>query len=227
MKQIFITGLLLAVFLFPVSIGYADEAIGTEGFTGTWIDTNYTFTISQNGTEITLIGIPFDEELDFPMKFTGTVSDNGTRLLTSKIMTGTHEIQISDDRMKISGIQTFDPVIPSGTPSTYTYNATRNGTRVSPDAIWSGEWVASSTSMTLYQTGNAISGFYNAISEPEPKVDVEGFVSDDGKNLSLNWTFAENVNFTRSVEGMHLIEETCGKEEIAKGDFCLNLTRKI
>jgi hypothetical protein len=226
MKQLVITGLVLVISLFLVSLAYADETTGTGEFTGTWTDANYTFIIFQNGTEITLTGVPFDEYLDIPMKFTGTVSENGTSLFTVKKMNGTHIIRMSDDLMKISGIQTFEPIVPSGIEFTNFYNATRNETRVSPGAIWSGEWIGSNTSMTLNQTGKVISGFYNEILEPEPRVDVEGFVSADGKKLSLNWTFTENINFTLSDDRMHLIEDACGEKEIANGSFCLNLTRR-
>jgi len=226
MKHTLITGILLIASLLLVGTVAADKTTNEEKFVGTWTDTNYTCTIVQEGTEITLTGIPFDEELDFPMKFTGMVSEDGTRLITNKNMTGTIEVQISEDQMEMSGIQTFDPVISSATPFTADYNSTRNGTMAHPDAIWSGEWIAGDMSMTLNQTGNAISGFFNAIFEPERKVDVEGRVSEDGRNISMNWIFVEDVNFTLSDDGMYLIDEACLGEEEKEGYYCLNMSRQ-
>lgn len=54
--------------------------------------------------------------------------------------------------------------------------------------------------MTIYQT--AISGFYYENSKPDSKVILEGWVSEDKRNISLDWTFKDNVNLTLSNDGM-------------------------
>jgi len=81
--------------------------------------------------------------------------------------------------------------------------------------------------MTLYQTGKEISGFFNVINEPESKVYVKGSVSDDGRNISLSWTFAEYVNFTLSDDGIDLIDEACMNGEGKEGYLCLNLQKMV
>jgi len=227
MKLTSIAGLFLIVTLFLVlTITAADDETSENDFFGVWTDANYTFTIAQEGSNMVLTGIPLDGESFFPMELTGMVSDNKTRLVTNKNMTGTMEIQISEDQMKLSGIQTFDPVIPSEPPFNMTYNSTRNGTVVQMDAVWSGEWIVDNMVMTLNQTGEEISGFFHVIQEPESKVYVEGSVSDDGRNISLNWTFAEYVNFTLSDDGMQLIDEACRGDEVKEGYLCLNLQKQ-
>lgn len=227
MKLTQITGIFLIIFLFLVTITTADSDTPAKDFTGTWTDANYTFTIVQEGSDITLTGIPVDEESYFPMKLTGMESDNKTRLVTNKNMTGTMEIEMSEDQMELFGIQTFDPVNPLETPFIIDYNSTRNGTEVQSDAVWSGEWIVDNMVMTLFQTGEEISGFFNVINEPESKVYVNGSVSDDGRNISLNWTFAEYVNFTLSDDGMNLIDEACMNGEGKEGYLCLNLQKQV
>lgn len=219
---IFLIGTLLLVATTTAEHGTAEDRLN-----GTWTDANYTFTIVQKGSDITLTGTPFDEKSYYPMKLTGMISDNKTRLITHKNMTGTMEIRMSEDQRELSGIQTFDPVIPSETPFTIDYNSTRNGSEVQKDAVWSGEWIVDNMVMTLFQTGEEISGFFNVINEPESKVYVKGFVSEDGRNISLNWTFAEYVNFTLSDDGMHLIDEACRNEEEKEGYLCLNLQKQV
>jgi len=227
MKLTQITGIFLIGTLFLVATTMADSDTSDNGIVGTWTDANYTFTIFQEGSDITLTRIPFDEESYYPLKLTGTVSDNKTRLITYKNMTGTMEIQMSDDQRELSGIQTFDPVDPSETPFIITYNSTRNGTVVQKDSVWSGDWVVDTIVMTLFQTGDEISGYFNVITEPESKVYVKGSVSEDGRNISLNWTFAEYVNFTLSDDGMDLIDEACRNDEIKEGYLCLNLHKQV
>ena len=227
MKLTHIAGIVLIVCLLLVTITVADTDTAGKNFNGTWTDANYTFTIVQEGSDMVLTGIPFDKESYFPLKLTGIVAENETRLITHKNMTGTMEIQMSEDQMELSGFQTFDPVTPSETPFTIDYNSTRNGTLVQTDAVWSGEWIVDNIVMTLFQTGEEISGFFNVISEPESKVYVTGFVSDDGRNISLNWTFAEYVNFTLSDDGMQLIDEACRNDEIQEGYLCLNLQKQV
>ena len=227
MKLTLMAGIFLIGSLVLVSSTTADNDTAENGFNGTWTDANYSFTIVQEGSDITLTGIPFDEESYYPLKLTGMISDNKTRLTTYKNMMGTMELQISDDQMELSGIQTFDPVIPSETPFTISYNSTRNGSEMQTNAIWSGDWIVDNMVMTLFQTGKEISGFFNVINEPESKVYVNGFVSDDGRNISLNWTFAEYVNFTLSNDGIHLIDEACRSEEKKEGYLCLNLQKQV
>ncbi len=226
MKLTLMTGTFLIGCLVMVAITTADTNTTDNTLNGIWTDANYTFTIVQEGSDITLTGIPFDEGLDFPVKLTGILSDNNTRLITQKNMTGTMEIQISEDQRALSGIQTFDPVIPSETPFTISYNSTRNGSEVQMNAVWSGDWMVDNMVMTLFQTGKEISGFFNMIEEPESKVYVKGFVSDDERNISLNWSFAEYVNFTLSDDGIHLIDEACRNDEIKEGYLCLNLQKQ-
>ena len=225
MKPVQIIGMLLIASFLLIAPITADKA-SIEDFTGTWTDANYSFTIVQDGTEISLTGVPFDIEMNFPMKLSGFVSENGARLITNKNITGTLEIQMSDGNMEMSGIQTFDPVVPSDAPFTDSFNVTRNGTEVNPDTIWADEWVNDFISMTIYQAGNAISGFFNESSKPEPKVDFEGWVSEDERNISLNWTFEDNVNFTVSDDGMHLFDEACLIEEEPENYYCLNISRQ-
>jgi len=227
MRLTLITGILLIGCLILVATTIADNQTGKNDFIENWTDANYTFTIVQEGTGIVLTGIPFDEESFFPMKLTGMESDNKTRLVTYKNMTGTMEIEMSEDQMELSGIQTFDPVNPFDIPFTVDYNSTRNGTEVQTDAVWSGEWIVDNMVMTLTQTGEAISGFFNVVNEPESKVYVKGSVSDNGRNISLNWTFAEYVNFTLSDDGMHLIDEACMNGEGKEGYLCLNLQKQV
>lgn len=227
MKLTQITGILLIGSLFLAATTMADSDTSEIDINGTWTDANYTFTVVQEGSDITLTGIPFDEESYFPLKLTGMASDNKTRLITYKNMTGTMEIQMSDDQRELSGIQTFDPVDPSEKPFIIAYNSTRNGTVVQTDEIWSGEWIVDNIGMTLFQTGEEISGYFNVITEPESKVYVKGSVSEDGRNISLNWTFAEYVNFTLSDDGMDLIDEACRNDEIKEGYLCLNLHKQV
>ncbi|NLV27163.1 MAG: hypothetical protein GXY48_08375 [Methanomicrobiales archaeon] len=139
MKRPFLTDIFLIVCLFLVIITTADNDTAAKDFIGTWTDANYTFTIVQEGSDIILTGIPVDEESYFPLKLIGTVSDNKTRLITYKNMTGTMEIEMSEDQMNLSGFQTFDSVNPSETPFIVDYNSTRNGTEVHSDTVWSGE----------------------------------------------------------------------------------------
>ncbi len=226
MNLIQIAGIVLIGSLFVGVATAADTVHAENGFSGTWTDANYTFIVVQDGSGITLTGIPFDEESFFPLQLTGTVSDDNSRLVTYKNMTGTMEIRMSDDQMELDGFQTFDPVIPSEAPFTISYNSTRNGSVVQSDAVWSGDWIVDNMVMTLVQTGEEISGFFNVITEPETKVYLTGFVSDDGRNVSLNWTFAEYVNFTRSDDGMQLIDEACWNDEIQEGYLCLNLQKQ-
>ncbi len=220
-------GLVLAGILLLIGTTMADNDTAEKGFSGIWTDANYTFTIVQEGSEITLTGVPFDKESFFPVKLKGMASDNKTRLITFKNMTGTMEIQMSDDKMELSGLQTFDPVVPTEQPFVMTYNSTRNGSEVQTDAIWSGEWIVDNIVMTLFQAGKEVSGFFNVITEPDSKVYLKGFVSDDGRNISLNWTFAEYVNFTMSDDGMHLIDEACRNQVIPEGHLCLNLQKQV
>mgnify|MGYP001769599168 CR=1 FL=1 len=227
MKFSLITGIFLIGSLFLAAATMADRETSENGLIGTWTDVNYSFTLVQDGSAVMLTGIPFDEESDFPLILTGMLSDNNTRLVTNKNMTGTMEIRMSEDLMELSGIQTFDPVIPSESSFTMSYNSTRNGTGVQPDAVWSGEWIVENMSMTLFQTGEDISGFFHVIQEPDTKVYLNGFVSDDVRNVSLNWTFAEFVNFTLSDDGMHLIDEACRDGEIKEGYLCLNLQKQV
>lgn len=226
MKLTFIASLFLIVSLFLAVTTTADNDTAENDFIGVWTDANYTFTVVQEGSGIVLTGIPFDEESYFPMKLTGMISDNKTRLITNKNMTGTMEIQMSEDQMELEGFQSFDPVIPSETPFTISYNSTRNGTMMQTDAVWAGDWIVDNMVMTLNQTGEDISGFFHVINEPESKVYVNGVVSDDGRNISLNWTFAEYVNFTLSDDGMQLIDEACRGEELKEGYLCLNLQKQ-
>lgn len=221
------TGIILIGSLFLYATATADNETIQKGFTGTWTDANYSFSVVEEGSNITLTGIPFDEESYYPMKLTGTVSDNKTRLITYKNMTGTMEIEMSEDQMQLSGFQTFDPVNPLEKSFTIDYNSTRNGTLVQTDAAWSGEWIVDNMVMVLNQTGEKISGFFNVINEPASKVFVEGSVSDDGRNISLNWTFAEYVNFTLSDDGIHLIDEACINGEGKEGYLCLNLRKQV
>ena len=223
MKLVTIGMLLIASFFFIAPITADNTSI--EGFSGTWTDANYSFTIVQDGTEISLTGVPFDIEMNFPMKLSGFVSENGTRLITTKNITGTLEIEISNDTMEMSGIQTFDPVVPSDAPFTDIFNVTRNGTVIDTDATWSGEWLNDFISMTVYQTGNTISGYFNEITKPEPRVDFKGWVSEDERNISLNWTFEDNVNFTVSIDGLSLFDEACIEGE-QENYYCLNLNRQ-
>ena len=222
MAGIFLIGCLLLVATTTANNDTADNT-----FNGIWTDTNYTFTIVQEGSDVTLTGIPFDKESYFPIKLTGMVSDNNTRLITRKNMTGTMEIRMSEDQMELSGFQTFDPVVPSETPFTTDYNSTRNGSVVQTNAVWAGDWMVDNMVMTLHQTGEEITGYFNVIQEPESKVYVKGFVSDEGRNISLNWTFAEYVNFTLSDDGMYLIDEACRNDEIKEGYLCLNLQKQV
>lgn len=227
MKFSLITGIFLIGSLFLAAATMADRETSENGLIGTWTDVNYSFTLVQDGSAVMLTGIPFDEESDFPLILTGMLSDNNSRLVTYKNMTGTMEIRMSEDQMELSGIQTFDPVIPSEPPFIITYNSTRNGTVVQSDSAWSGDWIVDNMVMTLIQTGEEITGFFHVILEPESKVFLEGSVSDDGRNISLNWTFAEYVNFTLSDDGMDLIDEACRNDEIKEGYLCLNLHKQV
>ncbi|MBN1166913.1 MAG: hypothetical protein JXA44_07250 [Methanospirillaceae archaeon] len=230
MKKIVYTGFILAMALFFGVMAIADEtpdkeAAGEEAWAGTWSDANFTVIIEQNGSEITATGIPHENTQYIPFLLSGVISDDGTTLLTVMKTTGILNIVLSDDQMEYSGIQTVDPELCSGKHCSHTYHATRNGSLLGGD-VWSGEWVTPNGSITLNQTGNAITGTYYSFIDPEFLQELQGSASEDGKSLFLNWSTSEAVNFILSDDDMHLIENECGDEEIANGEICFNLTKQ-
>ncbi len=230
MKKIVYTGFILAMALFFGVMTFADEAPdkdadGEDAWAGTWADANFTVTIEQNGSEIAAIGIPHGNNQYTPFRLSGVVSDDGTTLLTVMKTAGNLEIRLSDDQMEYSGIQTVDPELCSGQQCTHTYHATRNGSLVS-GVVWSGEWVTPNGSITLEQTGDAITGTYYSFIYPEFIQELQGSASEDGKSLFLNWSTSEAVNFILSDDDMYLIETECGEEEIENGEICFNLTKQ-
>lgn len=234
MKKIVYTGFILAMALCFGVMAFADEApdkdaTGEDAWAGTWSDANFTVIIEQNGeqngSEITATGIPHENTQYIPFLLSGVVSDDGTALLTVMKTTGILNILLSDDQMEYSGIQTVDPELCSGQQCTHTYHATRNGSLVS-GSVWSGEWVTPNGSITLDQTGDAITGTYYSFIDPEFIQELQGSVSEDEKSLFLNWSTSEEVNFILSDDGRYLIETECGEEEIANGEICFNLTKQ-
>jgi len=233
MNKFCITGLILTIALFLTSTGCADVITGenntvTEEWIGTWTDANHSLSLEKNGSVFIGIGTPFNPDMDYPFRFAGTLSDDGTLLQTVMNDTGTYEFNISDDKMSFSGTGILDSVDESVKPFKYSINAKRNGTVINPDNIWSGEWLTvENTLFTFYQNGSSITGTAYPILDPEYIEEFNGTVSDNGQTIIINWSLSQNVNFTRSDDGLYLIETDCGENEIAKGQICFNLTKQV
>lgn len=219
------TGIILTVLLCMTAIACADENTLGKTWTGTWTDANFSLSLEQNGTEITGIGQSFDFNLNDPFILSGSISEDGTSLNGVMKDTGTLEMYLSDDQMSFTGNGTVDQVLETGDVYSYSTEGTRNGTII-PDKIWSGDWLTGNSSIIINQEGNTITGEYFPLTSPETSGVFEGTVSEDGKTLSMAWSFIEKITFIQSDDGMYLIEADCGEKEIASGEICLNLTRQ-
>ena len=230
MKLLRIIGCMIAITMVLVSLGCSEEMKNknfgpNERWIGTWTDSNHSLLITENGTEIIGIGTPFDPEKDYPFRLYGTISEDGNLLHTVMKDNGTRNFNIAEDYLSFSGTGTIDPINDTEKPFKYEINATRNGTTIEPDNIWSGEWLTKETSIQLIQNGSSITGTAHPILDPEYLEEFEGTISKDGKTVEIAWSFSENVTFSLSDDGLNLIETECGEEEIAKGQICFNLTK--
>ncbi len=195
-------------------------------FEGTWDQTNYTLTLTLNGTGVfgTLDGK--DPDLDGALLLYGTVSDNGTVLEGILSSTGTAELAMAEDGMSVSGITTVEPLGSMIEPFVYPFNSTRNGTIADPDSPWDGIWESDFYRYIYMQNGTTVSGTYQPISSPYPiNGFLDGTVTENGKNLSLQWVYTENVVFSLSEDGTMLNQTNCipGDEE----QTCLNLVKSV
>lgn len=232
MKLLPATGIILTLALFLFSTGLADVAsdentVSEKPWAGTWTDGNYSLSIEQNGTEITGIGHSFDMGLYDPFLLSGTISEDGTKITGIMKDSGTLEMDLSDDQMSFTANGTADSVDTISEPYAYSTEATRNGTIIAPDSVWSGNWLTKNTSLYFNQNGNYVTGEYFPFESPEVRGVIEGSVSEDGKTLSTVWSSVEEVTFVLSDDGMYLIESDCGEEEIDDGGYCLNLTKTM
>jgi len=231
-QGMYLVGLMILVTICSVSFCVsADESVASSSddspWAGTWIDTNYTVTLSQNGSTITGIAVVSDPEKADPFKLTGTLSDDGKTLQSVLTETGTLILNLSEDKMMFYGAGTVDAVDNVSEPLSYTFNATRNGTTIIPDQEWTGTWESKKNIMTFIQNGTSVTGDYHALTSLKFGGQVNGTISADGQNLSMIWISPEDDTFTLSVDGMNLIEGECTDEKISVNGYCLNLTKKV
>lgn len=197
------------------------ETLSANSWNGTWINENYTFSITQNESGIAGVYIPVDIPNLDPGRLEGNLSADGKTYSGIWIETGSNTYTLSNDNLSFTITGHADPVGPMTEPVSYASNATRIGDFFDDKNPWTGNFATSKKSYNLIQNGTTVTGVNEPLTNVNDETGVlKGTLSEDGRSYNGTWiekggfTFvladdgsSINATITKSLEPNAIVEQ--------------------